>query len=180
MSGEIKPVIASHLPTSYAQQPPLLNSAPSSHIPSATSSNFQSDSSGFPPDSAHSYTSNPLVKQQQLSPASLTHSHNSHHSHSLSHSTTHSQPPSNPLPLTVQPQPQASVDDSMSGGDGKKAGSTGPDKGKPHLCNICNRGFTTGGHLQRHQRIHTGVKAFKCPFPGCETRTSRQDNLQQQ
>ncbi|ORY22979.1 hypothetical protein BCR39DRAFT_458041, partial [Naematelia encephala] len=62
-----------------------------------------------------------------------------------------------------------------------KNGATGPAEGKakPHLCQICQRGFTTGGHLQRHQRIHTGVKAFKCPFPGCETRTSRQDNLQQ-
>jgi len=63
-----------------------------------------------------------------------------------------------------------------------KNGATGPADGKtkPHICQICHRGFTTGGHLQRHQRIHTGVKAFKCPFPGCETRTSRQDNLQQQ
>lgn len=63
-----------------------------------------------------------------------------------------------------------------------KNGATGPADGKtkPHICQICKRGFTTGGHLQRHQRIHTGVKAFLCPFPGCETRTSRQDNLQQQ
>nr|XP_031859911.1 uncharacterized protein CI109_004760 [Kwoniella shandongensis]KAA5526983.1 hypothetical protein CI109_004760 [Kwoniella shandongensis] len=62
-----------------------------------------------------------------------------------------------------------------------KNGATGPAEGrsKPHVCPLCNRGFTTGGHLQRHHRIHTGVKAFKCPFPGCETKTSRQDNLQQ-
>ncbi|KAL7420290.1 transcriptional repressor [Cryptotrichosporon argae] len=62
-----------------------------------------------------------------------------------------------------------------------KNGATGPAEGKtkPHICAICQRGFTTGGHLQRHGRIHTGVKAFKCPYPGCETRTSRQDNLQQ-
>lgn len=69
----------------------------------------------------------------------------------------------------------------IAGGKGKN-GATGAAEGKakPHVCPQCHRGFTTGGHLQRHQRIHTGVKAYKCPFPGCETRTSRQDNLQQQ
>lgn len=81
----------------------------------------------------------------------------------------------------------SSQSNSNSGGSGPtptkgKNGATGPADGKtkPHICQICSRGFTTGGHLQRHQRIHTGVKAFMCPFPGCETRTSRQDNLQQQ
>lgn len=84
-----------------------------------------------------------------------------------------------------------SAEDDGQGGDNSmstplslkgKNGATGPadGKSKPHICQICQRGFTTGGHLQRHQRIHTGVKAFRCPFPGCETRTSRQDNLQQQ
>ncbi|ODO06470.1 transcriptional regulator Nrg1 [Cryptococcus wingfieldii CBS 7118] len=74
-------------------------------------------------------------------------------------------------------QPQQGGPQGLKG----KNGATGPadNKPKPHVCNVCQRGFTTGGHLQRHQRIHTGVKAFKCPFPGCETRTSRQDNLQQ-
>jgi len=28
-------------------------------------------------------------------------------------------------------------------------------------------------------RVHTGERNHKCPFPGCETRCSRQDNLQQ-
>lgn len=81
-----------------------------------------------------------------------------------------SQSNGNPGPLTTAPPTKG------------KNGATGPadGKAKPHLCQICKRGFTTGGHLQRHQRIHTGVKAFRCPFPGCETRTSRQDNLQQQ
>jgi uncharacterized Zn-finger protein len=84
--------------------------------------------------------------------------------------------------------PSQHGDDSVSNSNGNptptkgKNGATGPADGKtkPHICQICKRGFTTGGHLQRHQRIHTGVKAFMCPFPGCETRTSRQDNLQQQ
>ncbi|KAH9939416.1 uncharacterized protein BXZ73DRAFT_89057 [Epithele typhae] len=51
---------------------------------------------------------------------------------------------------------------------------------KKHICQICSRAFTTSGHLARHTRIHTGERNHKCPFPGCETRCSRQDNLQQQ
>ena len=51
---------------------------------------------------------------------------------------------------------------------------------KKHVCNVCSRAFTTSGHLARHTRIHTGERNHKCPFPGCETRCSRQDNLQQQ
>ncbi|KZT10120.1 uncharacterized protein LAESUDRAFT_756314 [Laetiporus sulphureus 93-53] len=54
-----------------------------------------------------------------------------------------------------------------------------PTKRK-HICQTCERGFTTSGHLARHTRIHTGERNHKCPFPGCETRCSRQDNLQQQ
>src|SRR5258706_7310085 len=41
---------------------------------------------------------------------------------------------------------------------------------KKHVCSICEREFTASGHLAHH----------KCPFPGCETHCSRQDNLHQQ
>jgi hypothetical protein len=51
---------------------------------------------------------------------------------------------------------------------------------KKHICPTCDRAFTTSGHLARHSRVHTGERNHKCPFPGCETRCSRQDNLQQQ
>ncbi|KAK0218039.1 hypothetical protein IW262DRAFT_1449218 [Armillaria fumosa] len=51
---------------------------------------------------------------------------------------------------------------------------------KRHVCSTCDRAFTTSGHLARHNRVHTGERNHKCPFPGCETRCSRQDNLQQQ
>ena len=59
------------------------------------------------------------------------------------------------------------------------AGAPVPPK-KKHVCPTCDRGFTTSGHLARHARVHTGERNHKCPFPGCETRCSRQDNLQQQ
>ncbi|KAL7282803.1 hypothetical protein ACG7TL_004280 [Trametes sanguinea] len=57
--------------------------------------------------------------------------------------------------------------------------SPSPLAKKKHVCSICSRAFTTSGHLSRHTRIHTGERNHKCPFPGCETRCSRQDNLQQ-
>lgn len=50
---------------------------------------------------------------------------------------------------------------------------------KKHICATCHKAFTTSGHLSRHARVHTGERNHKCPFPGCETRCSRQDNLQQ-
>ncbi|KAJ7574973.1 hypothetical protein C8J56DRAFT_901732 [Mycena floridula] len=55
-----------------------------------------------------------------------------------------------------------------------------PAAKKKHICPTCERAFTTSGHLARHSRVHTGERNHKCPFPGCETRCSRQDNLQQQ
>ncbi|KAN0131345.1 hypothetical protein V8E53_010722 [Lactarius tabidus] len=57
--------------------------------------------------------------------------------------------------------------------------SNPPSNKKKHVCHVCAKAFTTSGHLSRHARIHTGERNHKCPFPGCDTRCSRQDNLQQ-
>ncbi|KAJ7027552.1 hypothetical protein C8F04DRAFT_1008275, partial [Mycena alexandri] len=48
-----------------------------------------------------------------------------------------------------------------------------------HICPRCEKAFMTNGHLRRHSHTHTGEKNHPCPFPGCGTRCSRQDNLQQ-
>ncbi|KAG0680262.1 hypothetical protein C6P40_004667 [Pichia californica] len=50
---------------------------------------------------------------------------------------------------------------------------------RKYKCKICSRGFTTSGHLARHNRIHTGVKNHICPFDGCNSKFSRQDNCMQ-
>lgn len=50
---------------------------------------------------------------------------------------------------------------------------------RKYKCLKCNKGFTTSGHLARHNRIHTGVKNHVCPFEGCQSRFSRQDNCMQ-
>ena len=57
---------------------------------------------------------------------------------------------------------------------------TPPSAKKKHVCSTCQRSFTTSAHLARHSRVHTRERNHRCPFPGCESRCSRQDNLQQQ
>lgn len=50
---------------------------------------------------------------------------------------------------------------------------------RSHTCKTCGRSFTTLGHLARHNRIHTGERNHKCPFPQCNARFARQDNCTQ-
>ncbi|AET38365.1 C2H2-type zinc finger protein Ecym_2654 [Eremothecium cymbalariae DBVPG len=53
------------------------------------------------------------------------------------------------------------------------------EKRRKHRCQTCDKGFTTSGHLARHNRIHTGEKNHRCHFPGCGQRFSRHDNCLQ-
>jgi hypothetical protein len=58
--------------------------------------------------------------------------------------------------------------------------STSTDAKKRHVCVHCDQVCSTSSHLARHARIHSGVKEFKCDYPGCEKRSSRLDNLRAQ
>lgn len=50
---------------------------------------------------------------------------------------------------------------------------------RKYLCKVCGKGFTTSGHLARHNRIHTGEKRHVCPYEGCGQRFNRHDNCLQ-
>ena len=91
----------------------------------------------------------------------------------------HSQFPNSPyLPDSPASSPLLSQTSQSTAQPPTPAATSAPKK--KHVCSTCERAFTTSGHLARHSRVHTGERNHKCPFPGCETRCSRQDNLQQQ
>lgn len=96
-----------------------------------------------------------------------------------------SRPDSGPAspPESVSPQSPQAPNSQPNGAPSTSVASAPSASGggkKKHVCPTCDRAFTTSGHLARHTRVHTGERNHKCPFPGCETRCSRQDNLQQQ
>ncbi|KAH9947197.1 hypothetical protein B0H21DRAFT_740017 [Amylocystis lapponica] len=98
------------------------------------------------------------------------------------HSVSPSSPryPSHPPHDIPSVPPQYHLHPSQSTPFNHPTPSANPNAAKrKHICPTCDRGFTTSGHLARHTRVHTGERNHKCPFPGCETRCSRQDNLQQ-
>lgn len=78
------------------------------------------------------------------------------------------------------PSPSSSSSPPQSPASSSQKSTKDADSKKKHQCQICERAFSTSGHLARHTRVHTGERNHKCPFPGCDTRCSRQDNLQQQ
>nr|CAI5841251.1 unnamed protein product [Callosobruchus analis] len=47
-----------------------------------------------------------------------------------------------------------------------------------HICNICNKSFTTGFNLKQHYTVHSEVKEiFKCPYLNCDRSYNYKKNL---
>lgn len=44
---------------------------------------------------------------------------------------------------------------------------------RPHTCSYCSRRFTRRHDMQRHTRVHTGIKPYTCPC--CQRSFSRSD-----
>jgi uncharacterized Zn-finger protein len=52
----------------------------------------------------------------------------------------------------------------------------GLGKKRSFACKECKKVFNRKEHLQRHERVHTGVRPFACKYPGCGKTFSRCDN----
>ena len=46
---------------------------------------------------------------------------------------------------------------------------------KPHVCDVCGKGFSTSSSLNTHRRIHSGEKPHECPV--CGKRFTASSNL---
>jgi len=57
----------------------------------------------------------------------------------------------------------------------RQAGPPGLSVRRKYGCEECGKEFTTSGHLTRHCKIHSGEKAFSCPWPNCDKSTARHD-----
>lgn len=66
----------------------------------------------------------------------------------------------------------ASVDSTSAGCD---AAPTTSDSGKVHRCAVCRRTFSRSDMLERHARLHTGVRPYACRL--CTQLFSRSDHL---
>ena len=45
-----------------------------------------------------------------------------------------------------------------------------------YICAVCGKGFDFPSHMERHNRIHSGIKPFACKF--CDRRFATKGNMQ--
>lgn len=48
---------------------------------------------------------------------------------------------------------------------------------KTFKCEYCEKSFVENSKLKRHYLVHTGLKPFRCYFPGCQKQFSLSYNL---
>ena len=53
---------------------------------------------------------------------------------------------------------------------------TTPNSEYTYTCAICGKGFHFPSHMERHNRIHSGIKPFACKF--CGRRFATKGNMQ--
>ncbi|KAI9333012.1 hypothetical protein BDR26DRAFT_868828 [Obelidium mucronatum] len=53
------------------------------------------------------------------------------------------------------------------------------DGKKRYHCRVegCHKSFSTSGHLTRHAQNHSGVRKYRCDYPGCTSAFFRPDTL---
>ena len=51
-----------------------------------------------------------------------------------------------------------------------------PNSEYTYTCAICGKGFDFPSHMERHNRIHLGIKPFACKF--CDRRFATKGNMQ--
>lgn len=123
-------------------------------------------------------TSLPSIIRPVLAPATLPDIHMDSSCPSSRGSTSGSEslgPSSSPVPPKIRKRRDTgSSSSSSSSSISSNYSSFGSER--RHVCRICYKGFTTSGHLARHNRIHTGERNHECPYQGCEQKFSRHDN----
>jgi hypothetical protein len=54
-----------------------------------------------------------------------------------------------------------------------------PKKKMDLLCDICDKKFSSPGHLARHKRTHVDERPFTCPIVDCKSAFKRSDHMRQ-